>query len=135
MLQSDYLVRMFTALAVAIRESMERARGDMDPSGAAMLLEEAFSQATDVDGAMLLKLAPESMVSVLQISGSDPILMGYLSRTLLLESRYLKQANDFNLAELRHNQAHAIAQAYGFELDDEMIEPEALDEFFEHHQE
>ena len=46
MLQQDYLMRMFTALAIAMRESMLRAQGDEDPEGAAELLEAALDKTT-----------------------------------------------------------------------------------------
>ena len=48
MLQQDYLMRMFTALAIAMRESMLRAQGDEDPEGAAELLEAALDKTTDI---------------------------------------------------------------------------------------
>ncbi len=131
MLQSDYLVRMFTELATAIRESILRARGENDPDGAAVMLEAAFTEATEMDGSMLLTLAPESMVSMMQISGTDPALIGYLSRTLLLESQYLDQIHNGDLSSLRRNQAFALAQAYGVELSDESISPDELEAFFE----
>ena len=131
MLQSDYLVRMFTELATAIRESILRARGENDPDGAAVMLEAAFTEATEMDGSMLLTLAPESMVSMMQISGTDPALIGYLSRTLLLESQYLDQVHNGDLSSLRRNQAFALAQAYGVELSDESISPDELEAFFE----
>lgn len=131
MLQSDYLVRMFTELATAIRESILKARGENDPDGAAVMLEAAFTEATEMDGSMLLTLAPESMVSMMQISGTDPALIGYLSRTLLLESQYLEQAHNSELSLLRHDQAFALAQAYGVELSDESISSDELETFFD----
>ena len=54
MLQQDYLMRMFTALAIAMRESMLRAQGDEDPEGAAELLEAALDKTTEIDGARAL---------------------------------------------------------------------------------
>ena len=64
MLQQDYLMRMFTALAIAMRESMLRAQGDEDPEGAAELLEAALDKTTEIDGALLLQMAPESFVAM-----------------------------------------------------------------------
>ena len=58
MLQQDYLMRMFTALAIAMRESMLRAQGDEDPEGAAELLEAALDKTTEIDGALLLSAPP-----------------------------------------------------------------------------
>ena len=108
MLQQDYLMRMFTALAIAMRESMLRAQGDEDPEGAAELLEAALDKTTEIDGALLLQMAPESFVAMVQLSQTDP-----------------------ERATLRAGQAQALARAYGFELGPTDITPEELDRFFE----
>lgn len=129
MYQSDYLMRMFLALATAIRDSIVRARGGDDLEGATEMLEHAFGQATDFDGSLLLRMAPESMVAMLQTSDTDPKLMGYLSRTLLLESQYLFQMHEDDLAALRRAQAMALSDAYGLGVDDASVSDEALDEF------
>lgn len=129
MYQSDYLMRMFLALATAIRDSIMRARGDDDLEGATEMLETAFSQATEFDGALLLKMAPESMVAMLQTSDADPKLMGYLSRTLLLESSYLERMHEDGLAALRRSQALALSDAYGLGVDDASLEDDALEGF------
>lgn len=131
MLQQDYLLRMFTALAVAIRESIMRAQGDEDPEGAAELLEAALDNATEIDGSLLLQMAPESFVMMVQLSQTDPALIGYISRTLLLESQYLTKAGLDAKAELRAGQARALAQAYGFQVDESDVSPEGLEAFFE----
>lgn len=127
--EQDYLMRMMVALAEAIRRSMEKARGDRDPAEAAQMIENAISHATDLDGAVLLSLSPESIASVLQVSGTDPAIMEYLSRSLLLESDYLTEAGNHDLAQLREAQAYALSEAYGFELSQEAVTKEALDEF------
>lgn len=131
MYQSDYLMRMFLALATAIRDSIMRARGEDDLEGATEMLEMAFSQATEIDGSLLLKMAPESMVAMLQTTDADPKLMGYLARTLLLESTYLEQMHEDELSSLRRSQAFALSDAYGLGLDDAAVDPQALEEFME----
>lgn len=130
MLQQDYLLRMFTALAVAIRESMLRAQGDEDPEGAAELLEAALDNSTEIDGSLLLQMAPESFVAMIQLSQTDPDLIGYISRTLMLESQYLLKAGLEAKANLREAQAQALARAYGFGLDVSDVSPKALEAFF-----
>ena len=62
---------------------------------------------------LALKMDPETMVSMLQISNTDPTLVGYISRTLLLESSYLRQAQRFH-AELREEQALSLARIWIF---------------------
>lgn len=130
MLQQDYLLRMFMQLATAMRDSWQRARGDKDPAVAAQMLEEAIEDATEMDGALLLRMTPESMAAMLQLSQPDPLLMGYISRTLLLSSEYLKEAGD-PLSELRRGQAYAVARSFDVELSDDHITPEELERFFE----
>lgn len=130
MLQQDYLLRMFMQLATAMRDSWQRARGDKDPAVAAQMLEEAIEDATEMDGALLLRMTPESMAAMLQLSQPDPLLMGYISRTLLLSSEYLKEAGD-PLSELRRGQAYAVARSFDVELGDDHITPEELERFFE----
>lgn len=130
MLHQDYLVRVFMVLAAAIRRTILNTSGEKDPEASAELLESTLSNATEIDGSLLLKMDPETMVSMLQISNTDPTLVGYISRTLLLESSYLRQAQRFSRAELREEQALSLARAYGFSLSEEDISPEALESFF-----
>ena len=131
MLQQDYLLRMFTLLAAAMRDSILKQKGEYSPETAADRIEESLMNATEIDGSVLLRMAPESMVSLLQISGTDPLLIQYLSRSLLLESQYLEEAGQQPRSDLRRAQAFELAHAYGFELSDETVTPEELDRFFE----
>ncbi len=131
MLQQDYLLRMFVQLATAMRESLQRARGDHDPVTAAQMLDHALEDATEMDGSLLLRMAPESMAAMLQLSQPDPLLMEYVARTLLLSSEYLTEAGESAQAELRKGQAYAVAKTFGIQLNEESIQPEELERFFE----
>lgn len=115
MLERDYLTRLFVLLAEAVRRSIFKKQED--PRGAADTLEAAISNATDIDGSILLSLAPESMSSILQVSGVDPRVCGYIAHTLFLEAGYLEDADEPGLASVRRQQAQAIADAYGVDLD------------------
>lgn len=92
MFEQDYLMRIIAQLLGAIRRSMERAAGEEDPDGAASALDMALGDATDLDGEALLSLAPESLASVLQVSGVDPHLTEYIARSLMLSGRYHGEA-------------------------------------------
>lgn len=131
MLHQDYLVRMFMQLASAIRESILKTRGGGDAEAAAELLDASLINATEIDGSLLLSLAPESMAVMLQLSESDPRLMGYMARTLLLSSRYWEEAGQHEQARLRAGQAQAVAQTFGFELNEAAVEPDELERFFQ----
>ncbi len=129
MFTQDYLMRMFLMLAGAIRESLQRAHGDDDPRAAAELLDASLEDATEMDGSLLLRMTPESMAAMLQLSQPDPQLMGYVSRTLLLSSTYLKQAGDESAAALRRAQALAVSDAFDLGISDASVEPEQLESF------
>ena len=130
MFEQDYLMRLLLQMAAAIQRSLEQAKKDKDPAGAAEALESTINSATDIDGAVLLTLAPESIASVMQVSGTNPQVAQYISRTLLLESQYLIEAGSTQKAKLREEQAHAIANAFGFEVEIEMLTEEEWETFF-----
>ncbi len=130
MFTQDYLMRMFMQLAAAMKESLLRARGQNDPRAAADMLDEAVSDATEMDGDLLLRMAPESMAAMLQLSQPDPQLMEYVSRSLLLSSQYLREADDASASALRQEQAYAVARAFGVELGEGSISQNELDELF-----
>lgn len=116
MFERDYLMRLIMAFFQGITRSIEKAEKDKDPRVAAEMLDEAISSATDIDGATLLSLAPESMAGVLQVSGVDERVGEYIGRSLQLASQYLAEAGDSELAALRAAQAQGVAAAYGFTL-------------------
>ena len=127
MLQQDYLVRMLTMFAEAIRRSLEKSR-ECDPRGAAEMLEAAIGDATDIDGSVLLSLTPESIASIMMVSGVDPRVTEYIARSLKLEATYLADAGEAELAQLRSEQADAVAAAYGLgEIDIAFDELDGLD--------
>lgn len=114
MLQRDYLVQLIQQFIQAIINS--RIAAKHDPLSAAESLETAIGAATDIDGATLLSLGPESIAAVMQLSGVDPRVAGYIAHSLKLEADYLRQAGTFDLAELRMGQAQSVADMFGFDL-------------------
>lgn len=122
MFERDYLVNILLQYAEILRRSWFKARHESDPRGAAAMLEATVGQATDIDGATLLSLSPESMAGVLQVSGVDERVAGYIARSLALASSYLNELGDRQLAALRFQQARSLADAYGIDL------PESADD-------
>ena len=130
MFEHDYLIRMFMQLFEAISRSMQRAsRGEITPDKAAQLLEDSIEHATNVDGSVLLSLAPDSIADILSVSGTDPRVAEYVGRTLFLEAMYLEQAGNTELAELRCEQAEALGKHYGFSLDEDLGPDAAMEAF------
>ena len=129
MLERDYLMRIIIELGAAIRRSLERGELDRDPEDAAKLLELAVGEATSIDGATLLSLAPESIAAIMQATGTDPAVTEYVARSLLLAAHYHGQAGNEALAELRAQQAEAVASAYGHDVTRQDASPEAAEAF------
>lgn len=128
MLERDYLMRIIMELGAGIRRSLERAEVDRDPEDAAKLLEMAMGEAVDIDGATLLSLAPESIATIMQATGTDPAVTEYVVRSLFLASHYYASAGNGPLAELRTLQAEAVAAAYGHAITREDAAPAAMEE-------
>lgn len=126
MFERDYLMRLILGYFKTIVLVVKRADKEKDPEGAAEMLERAIGEATEIDGDVLLSLAPDSIASILQVSGTDPKVVGYVAHGLLLESHYLMIACDFARAELREQQARALARAYGVDLPDDPAEAESI---------
>lgn len=124
-------MRLLLDFAAAIRRSIERTEHQRDPETAAHMLEVAIGNATDIDGAVLLSLSPDSIATILEVSGTDPQVTEYIARSMLLASRYQEEAGNAELAKLREEQAYAIAEAYGHDLSDQSITPEELDALFD----
>ena len=127
MIQQDYLLRLIAQFIQAmlhakrvagrVAEDAEEADAEAaegvdvpnpDPLGAAEMLEIAFGEALEMDPGMLLMLAPESLASILQVSGTDPQLVPYLVESLELEAEFLVQAGRPEVADVRSAQAAAL---------------------------
>ena len=70
------------------------------------------------------------IASILQVTDTDPDVVEYLARILLLESEYLEEGGESARAELRSQQAHAIARGYGIPLSVEQLSEEEFEELF-----
>lgn len=128
MFEQDYVMRIVLKYAEILRRSWFKARESRDFQGSIKLLEEAVSNAVDMDSKTLLSLSPESIANILQVSGADSRVCEYVARSLLLMGLYLKESGQTALAVLREQQAQAIAFEYGIDLPDGPEEWACLDE-------
>lgn len=130
--EQDYLMKLLMAFYQALFRSLQKVEEeDEDPKEAADTLDEVVGNAVGMDGSSLLALSPESIPAVLQVSGTDPRVTEFVARSLMLSSEYLTQAGHTQLASLRAEQARAIANAYGFELPDDLHDLSDLKEIAE----
>ena len=128
MLEQDYLMKLILQFFRGMVRSWELKEEKDDPELAAEMLETAIGTATEMDGAVLLSLSPDSIAQVLRVSGTDPNVVEFVARGLLLESVYLSEAGNDELAGVRAAQARALADDYGFELPDDPTDFDAMEE-------
>ena len=128
MLEQDYLMKLILQFFRRMVRSWELKEEKDDPELAADMLETAIGTATEMDGAVLLSLSPDSIAQVLRVSGTDPNVVEFVARGLLLESVYLSESGKDELASVRAAQARALADDYGFELPDDPSDFDAMEE-------
>ena len=116
MITEDYLMRMLLAFFQALMEAKSKAIDDKDMVGAAELLENLVGESSSLGADMFLKLSPESMATILQTTGNDPQVTEFMARSLMQAAEYREKSGDVSTAELRRDQARAIANAYGHDL-------------------
>ena len=92
-------------------------------------LDNAIGSATDIDPATLLALTPDSIATIMQVSGVDPKVTEYIARSLLLSSRYHADAGDNETAALRMEQGLAVARAYGHDVSASDADPASMERF------
>lgn len=131
MFEQDYLMRQLLMFFQALTRSWEQQEEEDDTEGAVETLENAITAATEMDGMALLSLAPESIASVMQVTGVDPNVTQFVARSMLLESVYLNEMGNGGLASVRAAQARAIADAYGFDLPEDPSDFDSITEGLE----
>jgi len=133
MFENDYIMRMILQLVSVIQRSL--LLRDLSPEVEAKDIEDAVGNAIDIDARLFFSLAPESMVSMLQLGSFDEQLSGYVLRSMYYEADILEKAGDIQRASLRRSQADAIAKAYGADVTPADATPAALEAFFNKGQE
>jgi hypothetical protein len=113
MLEQDYLMRMILAFFEAINRSLEEDK-EHHPEEASDFVENGISQALDMDASLVLGLAPESFANIVKVSGNDPRVVEYVVHSLMLDAEYKEEAGEVGVAELRRQQADALADSFGF---------------------
>lgn len=124
-------MRMLAQLIEGIVRTMELKRGDKDPKAAAESLDQVIGQATDIDGSILLGLSPDSIADILQVSGTDPGVVEFVARSLILAAEYLEEAGDLALSNLRREQGLALIKAFGLDVDLSLTAEDAMEAYLE----
>ena len=114
MLRRDYMTDAIKSFTETLSVSLVPAVLDAD-LGRAHEVERAIGQLVDLDGTSALALSPESLVTMLELSGVADSLGGYVSYALLRVADAYDAAGSA-LGRVRRDQASAVADAFGWEL-------------------
>ncbi len=133
MFENDYIMRMIMQLTRVLRRSLIKQYPT--PEEEIRDIENKVGEALELDPRLMFKLEPESLVSLMQLGDVNPQLAVYAIRSIYYESDLLEEQGKLETAELRRNQADAIARAYGIEVTLADASPEALEEFLDEQEE
>lgn len=126
MFERDYLMNMLMQFFKGMMRANELRHEKDDPELASSMLENLISESLDMDGATILQLSPDSIAQVMRVTGADPHMMEFIARSLLLDSLYLEEAEQLHKAQMRKEQAFAIAREYGFDLPEDLSSFESI---------
>lgn len=126
MFERDYLMNMLMQFFKGMIRANELRHEKDDPDLASSMLENLIAESLDMDGAAVLQLTPDSIAQVMRVTGVDPHMMEFIARSLLLDSLYLMEAEQSSKAQIRKEQAYAIAYEYGFDLPEDLSSFEGI---------
>jgi hypothetical protein len=127
MFENDYIMKMVMQLSRILKRSLARQyptfKDEIND------IEGSVAEAVELDPRLMFTLAPESLVSVLQLGNFDAKLSGYVVRSIFYEADLLENDGQVQKAKLRREQAEAINSAFGDRLEAASLTPAALEEF------
>lgn len=131
MLQRDYLLEIISQFVETVVRALKAARSASDPAAtleSAAEVEQEIAGLLDMDPSVAMNLTPDSLVTMIVLSGMGESLSEYVAYTLDRVSDVYRRAGEDDLAELRHAQAQAVAESFGC---DPTVPPAEFAEFAE----
>lgn len=115
MLRRDYITEAAQELGRALGLWLNKAVLEGD-DGSIEGIEGSVAKLLDLDAATALALDPDSLVTMMGLSGVADSVAGYASYALLRLGDAYDAAGKPALARIRRDQARAVASAFGWEL-------------------
>ncbi len=115
MLHRDYLLEVIEQFVSTVSQALARALLQRDFDSAEEV-EAAVADLMQLDPETAMSLAPESMVTMMMLSGTGDAVAGYAAYALnRLGDAYVSMGQD-DLGNMRKDQAAAVANAFGADL-------------------
>ena len=125
MLQRDYILEIVGQFVEGVSDAFRRAVSG-DVTGAADV-ERQIGELLDLDASTALALAPDSLVTMMLLSGMGDSVASYVCYALERLSGLYEREGDEDLAGLRRIQARAVAESFSCDPEDVPAELAALD--------
>ena len=122
-IRNDYLLEMIGRFVEAVTQGEERLRNS-DAPGSIATYEQVVGDVLDMDPSAVLALSPQSVVTMFQLSAVDESLAVYAVYSLEQAATAYDVSAD-PMAQLRREQARAIADIYGFDVS--VVPPEVAE--------
>ena len=116
MLQHDYLLVIIAQFVDAVTNALRSAVVDHDRASAKEV-EDAVGGILDLDPDVAMGLAPDSLVTMMILSGVGDSVAGYVAYSLRRLSGAYETMGDQDKALLRGAQAQAVEESFGCEPD------------------
>ena len=114
-IKSDYLMDMVARFCDAVLRGIDARRAG-DTFEAREDFESVVGGVLDMDASCALALSSSSLVTMMQLSAVDETLVENCAYALM-QAADTYEAADPGIAQLRREQAQALADAYGFDAD------------------
>ena len=116
MLHRDYLLEIISRFVDSVTVSLRRAVLKADVASAKEV-EDGIAALLDLDPYTTMSLAPNSLVTMMLLSGLGDAVASYVCYALDRVGDAYDNAGDHDRAELRWDQAQAIAESFGCDPD------------------
>lgn len=114
MLQRDYILELVDDFCQTICDPLRRAlSGDLDACGD---VERQIGGLLELDHRTALALAPDSLVTMMVLSGMGDVVASYVGVALVRLADAYEAAGDDDRAGLRRLQARAVAESFSLDL-------------------
>ncbi|MGI6229696.1 MAG: hypothetical protein ACOYJL_02150 [Tractidigestivibacter sp.] len=111
MLQRDYILELISQFVAAITNSLKLAYQQNDPE-ACKKVEQQVGDLLDLDADTAMSLAPDSLVTMMILSGMGDSVASYVCYALDRLSLVYDKMGEEDLSGLRHLQAKAVAESF-----------------------
>ena len=126
MLQHDYLLEVIQQFVQTISNALQRALEEHDEVAVGQV-ESAVGELLQLDADTAMSLAPESLVTMMMLAGTGDAVSGYVAYALNKLAIAYDGMGKAELAQERREQAQAVADAFGADVNEVPEELRAVD--------